>query len=486
MNSNSQHDPDSKSASHIAFRRVAIIGAGLSGIVSAVHLLRIGIDVTVFERAEDLGGAWNYSPLPDRDPPFPNVRPPAPDWTRLERLRAEGLSAEEAASYFAPPGPIYANMKSRGSKTATRTSLLNWPEGSGDPLDHGEVLQYLQDIARTYYVEDMIRFRTRMEEVSKTEGDTENWAFDAVVVATGRYSVPRVPDVPGLSDWKGKFPDRVIHAKQYRTPTRFGGKRVLIIGAFISAIEITRELTRSGATVYQSANTTRVGFRDQNENAIKVAMAAKFVTFAHVEDSTVPQQLDGDSPIPGQVILEDGQVLGTIYHVIIATGYLTTFPFLGPILEQPFTPLDEADDRVVTTADGRNVHNLHEDIFYIPDPTLAFIGVTHFANTFSLYDFQAQVLAVVFASRVRLSPEAAMKATQSRRKMRVLPGTLLNSIFLLNDIVIRKFLEWVNRDLVANGFKSLSGPDQDWWNAFKKEREGARPLLGLLQDNSLS
>jgi hypothetical protein len=57
-------------------RTVAIIGAGLSGIVSAVHLLRAGLDVAVFERAAGVGGAWEYSPQPDRDPPFPSTRPP--------------------------------------------------------------------------------------------------------------------------------------------------------------------------------------------------------------------------------------------------------------------------------------------------------------------------------------------------------------------------------------------------------------------------
>jgi hypothetical protein len=264
---------------------------------------------------------------------------------------------------------------------------------------------------------------------------------------------------------------------------------VLIIGAFISALEITMALVSNGAKVYQSANDTRVDFRDQvsHENAEKVAMVAEFIATAdnHADSVPFPRPLDDNSPIPGKVVLQDGRVLENIHHIIIATGYLTTYPFLGPVLEQPLTPPENADEKVVTTADGRTVHNLHEDIFYIPDPTLAFIGVTHFASTFSLYDFQAQVLATVFAARVRLPSEAAMKAEQSRRKSRVMPGTLLNSIFLLDDFVIRRLLDWVNGDLVAGGFEPLAGPDPEWWEAFKVEREGGRPLLGLLQDNYL-
>ncbi|CAH0044560.1 unnamed protein product [Clonostachys solani] len=496
-------------ASPGAIRAVAIIGAGLSGLVSAVHLLRAGIDITIFERANHVGGAWKYNPQPDRDPPFPSVRPPTPDWAEVERLQGEGLSIEEAVLRFAPPGPVYANMKSRGNKVAMRTSLANWPEGSGDPLDHSEVLEYLQGVALTHGVQDKIRFGTQVEAVSKEEGtghwrirtsrlvttrtsykmEGETWRFDAVVVATGRYGVPRVPDVPGLSTWKRMFPDRLMHAKQYRTPTSFRDKRVLIIGAFISALEVARELTDNGAMVYQSATDTRVDFRDQagHENAVKVAMVTEFVAFAQngEEQSSRSKTLDDDQPIPGQVILQDGRVLKDIHHVIIATGYLTTYPFLGPALEQPFTSLEEADDKVITTGDARTVHNLHEDIFYIPDPTLAFIGVTQFASTFSLYDFQAQILAAVFAGRVRLPSEASMKAEQRRRKSRVLPGTLLNSIFLLDDVVIRRLLDWVNKELEAGGFEPLSGPDSEWWDAFREQREGSRSLLGVLQDNYL-
>ncbi|KAM0329989.1 hypothetical protein ACHAQA_004158 [Verticillium albo-atrum] len=492
-----------------ALKSVAIIGAGLSGLVTAVHLLRAGINITIFERADDVGGAWRYSPEADRDPPFPSLRPPSPDWSEVERLQGEGLSTKEAVSRFSPPGPVFTNMKSRGSKMMMRTSLMNWPEGSGQPLDHGEVQEYLQAVSRLHRVEDQIRFNTRVEDVSKREKDSrwhirtsrlfasgetysverETWEFDAVVVATGRYGTPRVPDVPGLPTWKRMFPKRVIHSKQYRTPTVFRGKRVLIIGGFISALEIAKELTDNEATVFQSAVDTKVDFRDlaSHESAAKVAMTAEFITHSQARDELDPnpQPLDDDSPIPGQVILLDGQVLENIHHVIIATGYLTTYPFLGPVLEQPKTLFENADDVVVTTAEGRNVHNLHEDIFYIPDPTLAFIGVSHFASTFSLYDFQAQVLAVVFAGRVRLPSKALMKEEQRRRKSQVLPGTLLNSIFLLYDFVIRRLLDWVNEDLAAGGFEPLLGPDRPWWDAFREEREGSRPLLGVLQDNYL-
>ncbi|KAH6645436.1 FAD dependent oxidoreductase [Truncatella angustata] len=487
-------------------RTVAVVGAGLSGIVSAAHLLRTGISVTVFERANIAGGVWEFSPQTGRDSPFPSTRPPVPDW---DEPIAEGLSPEKAPLIFAPPGPVYANMKSRGSEQTMRTSLGDWPDGKRAPLDHNEVLAYLQRIAKIHGVEDKIHFSTRVESVTK-QGDAQwrvqasklvansasytlerkTWIFDAVVVAAGRYGEPRVPDIPGLSSWKHAHANRVMHSKQYRTPKLYQGKTVLIIGGFISAAEITNELVNNGAKVYQSAKDTRVDFRDQSnhENAEKVAMATEFTTISNVNGRPTfrPQTLDDDDPLPGKVVLQDGRVLESIHYVIIATGYHTTFPFLGPLLERPSTAYEDADETVIITSDGRTAHNLHEDIFYIPDPTLAFMGITHFASTFSMYDFQAQVLAAVFAERVALPSKAAMRAEQRRRKSRVLPGTLLNSIFLLDDFVIHRMLHWVNKDLVARGIEALQGPDHWWWEAFKTERENARPLLGILQDNFLS
>jgi cation diffusion facilitator CzcD-associated flavoprotein CzcO len=39
-------------------RTVAVVGAGISGVVAACHLLRYGLEVTVFERSSGPGGVW--------------------------------------------------------------------------------------------------------------------------------------------------------------------------------------------------------------------------------------------------------------------------------------------------------------------------------------------------------------------------------------------------------------------------------------------
>ncbi|KAK8090532.1 hypothetical protein PG994_000037 [Apiospora phragmitis] len=481
-------------------KTVAIIGAGLSGIVTAAHLLRAGIAVTVFERGNQVGGVWIYSEQPDSEPPFPNTKP-AP----LSPLIPEGTKPRGGSSCFRPPGPAYTNMKSRGSEKTMRTTLQEWPEGTKAPINTEDVVAYIRDIADAHQVRDKIRFRTRVDVVSSQKsGDgyaqEEREAaqdFDAVVVATGRYGSPRVPDIPRLAQWKARFPSRIQHTKQYRTPEPYRGKTVLLIGASVSALEVANELVGGGgaAKVYLSARPSGIDCRDAvsggDENTReKVAMVAEFASLTKDElgGSAPSMLLNDDCPIPAQVVLQDKRVLDDIHHVLFGTGYLTSFPFLGPILEQPSMEPRNANETVIITADATMVHNLHEDIFYIPNPSLAFIGVTHFASTFSLHDLQAQVLAAVWTGRARLPSTVAMRAEQTRRKRQLqVPGPemALNGIYLLDDFVVRRLLEWVNRDLAEGGFDPISGPDAEWWTAFRAESERARSVMGPLQDRFL-
>ena len=48
--------------------------------------------------------------------------------------------------------------------------------------------------------------------------------FDAVIVASGHYHAPRVPDIPGLSETKSKYGSRIMHSKEYRQPENFRNK----------------------------------------------------------------------------------------------------------------------------------------------------------------------------------------------------------------------------------------------------------------------
>ena len=85
----------------------------------------------------------------------------------------------------------------------------------------------------------------------------------------------------------------------------------------------------------------------------------------------------------------------------------------------------EANDTVLVT-DGTQVHNLHQDIFYIPDPTLAFVGIPFYTATFSLFEFQA-IAVTAFLSGVAQLPSTASLRTEYENRVKDLDGASTHS-----------------------------------------------------------
>lgn len=112
-----------------------------------------------------------------------------------------------------------------------------WPPGTESYVNVRVKQQYIQSYAKGFDVEPLIRYNTRVEKLQKIgnkwqvrsttlirEGPERGQKirgvdeFDAVVVASGHYHAARVPDIPGLKEWKSTWPDRVYHSKGYRDP----------------------------------------------------------------------------------------------------------------------------------------------------------------------------------------------------------------------------------------------------------------------------
>ena len=97
-----------------------------------------------------------------------------------------------------------------------------------------------------------IRFGTRVQPLSR---DDAGWivahggideSFERVVVASGRFHAPRHPPaVPGLDTFAGSA--GAISTNHYRGPSPYRGKRVLVAGCAVSALEIAAELAQLGA-----------------------------------------------------------------------------------------------------------------------------------------------------------------------------------------------------------------------------------------------
>ena len=77
------------------------------------------------------------------------------------------------------------------------------------------------------------------------QGSETDQDFDALVVCNGHYSDPRVPDLPGCSE----FPGQVLHTHNFRENGPFEGLRVVIMGASASGQDIAREIADVANTV---------------------------------------------------------------------------------------------------------------------------------------------------------------------------------------------------------------------------------------------
>ncbi|KAF2809366.1 FAD/NAD(P)-binding domain-containing protein [Mytilinidion resinicola] len=355
--------------------------------------------------------------------------------------------------------------------------------GTPDYVNHKVLGDYIQDVARQNEVESLIKFNTEVRNIKESNGkwlveistlqkaqagtgialEKTVTEFDSVVVASGHYHTPRVPDTPGLAEWKRRWPDRIEHSKRYRKPEDFKDKNVLLVGAGVSSTDIAREIGPIAKSIYQVHRNGKFDLPGSMlpENGVRVS---------EIESFTLPE---GDSsislaphePIPGTVTLKDGTKLSDIHRVILCTGYHVALPFLAH-LHANIDP-ERANDHTLVT-DGTQYHNLHKDIFYIPRPTLAFIGVPYFTATFTLFEFQAMVLAQVLSGKASLPTESEMKEEYRKRVEEKGYGKPFHSLKDHEVDYVDELLAWVNPQLEKKGLKPLVGHSETW-KAARKE-----------------
>lgn len=165
-------------------------------------------------------------------------------------------------------------------------------------------------------------------------------------------------------------------------------------------------------------------------------------------------------PGSSTITLTDGTVLNEIDRVVICTGYHITYPFLTG-LHADDVAAKMADARVLVT-DGTVVHNLHRDIFYIPDPTLAFVGVPYHVATFSLFEFQAIAAAAVFSGRALLPGEEEMRKEYLDRVQEKGVGRALHSLKGKEVEYVKQLVTWLNKDAEVTGAEKVEGHSREW------------------------
>lgn len=141
----------------------------------------------------------------------------------------------------------------------------------------------------------------------------------------------------------------------------------------------------------------------------------------------------------------------------------------------------EANGRVLVT-DGTQVHNLHQDIFYIPDPTLAFVGIPFYTATFSLFEFQAIAVTAFLSGVAKLPSSTSLRTEYENRVKEKGLGRSFHSLKDLEQPYVQELLKWVNAGRVERGLSLIEGHTKTWIT----ERAALSERLKLILAGKLS
>jgi cation diffusion facilitator CzcD-associated flavoprotein CzcO len=290
---------------------VAVIGAGPGGLVAARWLLSQGFEPTIFERAPMLGGQWTG--LADRSGVWPTMH------TNTSRVMTAFSDLEHESDLVFP--------------------------------SNREILDYLHRYAEAFGLASRIRFGNPVELLRP--GGT-GWlvrhacvdeTFDRVVVATGRFHAPAIPHVPGLDTFTGAA--GAISTYRYRGASAYRGKRVLVAGSAISALEIAADLAQLGAA--------RVVVTQRRQRYVLPKFAGGvpsdhriFTRYGTIASQTLPTaEIDRQlkeivieaggspeqygAPVPDPSLFAAGVTLSQEYLPLVAEGRITVRPWMKSI-----------------------------------------------------------------------------------------------------------------------------------------------------------
>jgi trimethylamine monooxygenase len=340
-------------------KRVAVIGAGPSGLAQLRAFQSAAAkgaeipEIVCFEKQANWGGLWNYT------------------WrTGLDQ-------------YGEPVhGSMYRYLWSNGPKEGLEFADYSFEEHFGRQIasypPRAVLFDYIEGRVNKAGVRKWIRFETAVrlvtwdaerrkftvtvQDLPKDHCYSEE--FDHVIVASGHFSTPNVPEFPGFSGFNG----RILHAHDFRDAREFVGKDVLLIGTSYSAEDIGSQCWKYGAkSVTNSYRTAPMGFKWPD----------------NWEEKPLLQKVEGNT-----ATFKDGSTK-TIDAIILCTGYKHHFPFLP-------------DDLRLKTANRLATADLYKGVAYVHNPSLFYIGMQDQWFTFNMFDAQAWWARDVILGRIQV------------------------------------------------------------------------------------
>lgn len=193
--------------------RICVIGAGISGLVTAKTFLESGYEVTVFEKQKGLGGVWEKS-------------------------------------------RTYPGLTTQNTRDTYCFSDYPMPESYPEYPTAQDMQNYLESYAKHFGVFNRICFETEIINVSREDADSTNWIvtirfidarsreikeekqeFDFVLICNGVFNIPKIPALDGKDEFiaSGR---KILHSSQLNDISIVDGKRVIVVGFGKSATDI--------------------------------------------------------------------------------------------------------------------------------------------------------------------------------------------------------------------------------------------------------
>ncbi|KDP25636.1 hypothetical protein JCGZ_20792 [Jatropha curcas] len=352
-------------------RQVAVIGAGAAGLAAARELHQEGHDVVVFERDAQIGGTWLYD----------------------SRVESDPLGLDPSRNII--HSSLYSSLRTNLPREVMGFRVYPFipkKDKTRDPRrypGHREVLLYLQDFAREFEIEEMVRFETEVVNIGlvensnkwkvrskkkKADFDFEDEIYDAVVVCNGHHTQPQIAEIQGINSWPGKQ----MHSHNYRIPEPFQDQVVVLIGSSASAADISREIAGVAKEVHVASRSVA--------NETYEAQAGYDNMWLHSMIESVRED--------GSVVFRNGRVV--LADIILhCTGYKYHFPFL--------------ETNGIVTVDDNRVGPLYQHVFPpVLAPWLSFVGLPWKVAPFPLIELQCKWIAGVLSGRIAIPLQQEM------------------------------------------------------------------------------
>ena len=198
--------------------RIGIVGAGVSGLVTAKTFLQAGFEVAVWEKEDEPGGVWarsrRYPGLATQNPrdtyafsDFPMPRA-YPDWPSGEQVQA--YLAAYADRFGVTP---HLRLSTRVVRAEPRLNDAGWRV-------------------------------TLADEAGRERSELVDW----LVIANGVFSAPHVPELPGRAAFEAAG-GRVLHTTELRSAAEAAGRRVAVVGFAKSAADVAVAAAETASSV---------------------------------------------------------------------------------------------------------------------------------------------------------------------------------------------------------------------------------------------